>query len=385
MQSTAQRFIAAFVLALLAASSSGFGWSYKEHILFTRMAVMRLLEDPATPPPMKTWLVEAIGEVPTSAALEQLFLHTRVGTNPVGMTGLSFWAYAPDVHANSDPRNQKLEPFGVHERLLHFVDLELLLSGDARRGYRHDLSGRPKIEDIPRDMSDPRYIQAGMLPFRVEHCYNNLVQAIRENRLHAATQQDQEGKTATYWAGYLAHYLADNTQPHHSTLDYKSQSYFADRRRAPNVHAEMEYRMCDDEHNDHMDLRREYWPLLRRYVAEWNEPVRTPDVWRNSLEVSYRSYDALPLIGLAAMHAGGQKGTPDDPTGPANPNFDTEAFFRFSGNYLGREMTVLEMKAIQTAWAVRRIERFYRQAWDEASAPPGAGAASAPATLPAPE
>jgi hypothetical protein len=29
-------------------------------------------------------------------------------------------------------------------------------------------------------------------------------------------------------------------------------------------------------------------------------------------------------------------------------------------------MSVMEMKALQTAWAVKRIERTLRQAWDEA-------------------
>jgi hypothetical protein len=34
---------------------------------------------------------------------------------------------------------------------------------------------------------------------------------------------------------------------------------------------------------------------------------------------------------------------------------------------MGREMSVMEMKAIQTAWAVKRIQKVYRMAWDEAS------------------
>jgi hypothetical protein len=67
-----------------------------------------------------------------------------------------------------------------------------------------------------------------------------------------------------------------------------------------------------------------------------------------------QSYDALPLIGRAAAQAGTK--TP----------FDTEAFFRFRGQFMGREMSVLEMKAIQTAWAVRRIQTTWRRAWDEA-------------------
>jgi hypothetical protein len=33
---------------------------------------------------------------------------------------------------------------------------------------------------------------------------------------------------------------------------------------------------------------------------------------------------------------------------------------------MGREMSVAEMKAYQQAWAVKRIERLLRKAWDEA-------------------
>lgn len=355
----------AFSLALFAIVRPSLGWSYKEHILFTRIAVLRLLDDPTTPPEMKAWLREAAGEVPDMAAQEQYYYTTRVGTKPEGFTGLSYWCYMPDEHALTDPREQKVAPFGVHERMLHFVDLELLIQGEARRGYRHDLSGKPALADIPRDMKDPRYIQAGMLPFRIEYCYAQLVGAIRERRLHAPDAVQQEGKTATYWAGYLAHYLADNTQPHHATLDYKSQTYFADKRNAPNIHNEIEWRMCDDEKEDFPSLRRDYWPMFVRYLSEtaaWQEPK---DTWQASMDASIRSYDALPLIGLAAMQAAGQAGTPEHPTGPTTKPFDTEAFFRFRGTYLNREMTVLEMKAMQTAWAVNRIARTYRQAWDE--------------------
>ncbi len=355
------------VLGLFLFTTPCLAWSHKEHILFTRLAASRLLDDPATPPAMKTWLRQAAGDVPDLAGDEQFFIHTHIGIDPKGFTGLSYWAYVPDLHAN-DRGGPKVAPFGVHERLLHFIDLELLMSGDARRGYRHDLSGKPQLSDIPRDMADPRYIQAGMLPFRIGYCYNQLVQSIRNGRLNAPTVAGQEEKTATYWAGFLGHYLADSTQPQHATLDYKSQSYFADKRKAPNVHAEVEYRMCDDEVNEHLALRKEYWPLLMKSLAEFADPVQTRDPWQASMEVSFKSYDALPLIGLAAMQAAQQGGTPEHPQGSASKEFDTEAFFHFRGQYMGREMSVIEMKAIQTAWAIKRIERVWRQAWEEAEA-----------------
>jgi hypothetical protein len=121
-----------------------------------------------------------------------------------------------------------------------------------------------------------------------------------------------------------------------------------------------------------MELRHEYWPLFMTAVEAFQDPVNSDDPWQNSLEVSLRSYDALPLIGLAAMKAAGQDGTPQHPQGPRAATFDTVEFFHFKGTFMSREMSVMEMKAIQTAWAVRRIERFYRLAWQAAIEPAAA-------------
>ena len=73
----------------------------------------------------------------------------------------------------------------------------------------------------------------------------------------------------------------------------------------------------------------------------------------------------MPLIGVAAMRAAKQGGTPEKPVGAAQ-TINTEEFFHFRGKYMGRDMSVSEMKAIQTAWAVQRIQTLYRRAWDEA-------------------
>lgn len=359
-----------FLIIMSILASPALAWSHKEHVLFTRMAISRLLEDPTTPAAMRVWLREAAGELPDMAGYEDYFLHKKVGVEPLddGFTNISHWTYMPDVHALTDPASKKVSAFNAHEKLLHYIDLELFITGDTPRAYKNDLSNKPKIGDIPRTTTDARYIQAGFLPFRIEQCYNELVKAIRAKRMHAATHEQQENRTATFWAGYLAHYLADNTQPQHATLDYKSATYFSVKTRAPNVHAEVEYRMCDDEQKEFPELRREYWPLFVGQLKTFQDPVKNLDVWKASLEVSLRSYDALPLIGLAAMQAAKQAGTPDSPTGPFE-EVDTEAFFRFKGQYLGREMSVMEMKAIQNAWAVKRIESTLRQAWDEAMKP----------------
>jgi len=357
------------LLCVAYAANSALAWSYKEHIQLTRLAVARLLADPNTPPAMKDWLRQAAPQTLDAAGEREYLLTARIGTKPAGLEGMLHWACVPDIHATTDPRDRKIAPFGVHERLLHFVDLELFQPPEKNKGYRHDLSGKPEIEMIPRDMTDPRYRQAGMLPLRVAYCYEQLVNAIRDGRLHAPTAAQQEEKTATYWAGYLAHYLADSTQPHHATLDYKSQTYFANRRKAPNIHAEMEYRMLDDDKGDFPELRQEYWTLFEAALADPGDPVESKDPFLASLQVSLISYDALPLIGEAAMKAAGQAGTPQAPEGDISGEFDTEVFMRHRGSYRGKEMSVLEMKALQTAWAVKRIEKTLLQAWNEATQP----------------
>ncbi|HVT88054.1 MAG TPA: hypothetical protein VHD56_04310 [Tepidisphaeraceae bacterium] len=364
--SIASRRFMVFVIASLLACSQAWGWSFKEHIQFARIAVYRLLQDPQTPDDMKAWLKDIAGDVSDMSGQREYFLHTHVGIKPEGLSGISYWVCQPDIHALEDKGNVKIEPFGVHERLLHFIDLEMFVPGDTPRNYQHDLSHKPAEGEIPHDMHDARYIQAGMLPFRIEQCYNELVNSIRAKQFNAPTLKEQELKTAVYWGGYLAHYLADNTQPQHTTMDYKSQSYFADKRRSPNVHAEVEYRMCDDEVNEFQSLRQEFWRLFVKQLEEFKDPVQSGDLFHQTLEVGLKSYDALPLIGLAAMHATDQGGTPQHPQGSAQP-FDTDKFFRFHGQYMGRDMSVMEMKAIQTAWAVQRIERILRQAWIEAS------------------
>ena len=110
--------------------------------------------------------------------------------------------------------------------------------------------------------------------------------------------------------------------------------------------------------NDYPELRNEYWAMLTKALDEAEDPIKTDDPWQATVEVCLRSYDALPLIGQAAVAA--------TRTMQANPTIDTAVFFHFRGQCMGREMSVMEMKAQQQAWAVIRIQRLWRQAWDAA-------------------
>lgn len=362
------RHVLAIAVFLLAFTSHALAWSTKEHVQLTRIAANRLIVDPSTPPAMKQWLEQNTPGPGDLAAERAYLLNARIGIVPRAVDGLPYWSVMPDLMINLEP-GKKVQPYGVPERLLHYIDLEFFISDETKRDYRHDLTGKPMLADIPRDMTDPRYQRAGMLPFRVEECYRKLVKSIRAGRLSDQPGQFPRDEHAAKWAGYLAHYVADNTQPHHATIDYQSQTYFADKRNAPKIHFEMEYRLVDDELADYPETRELYWQAFEAALKSVNDPVETDDLWQATCEVSLRSYDALPLIGSAAMHAAKQAGTPDKPQGSAAEKFDTEAFFRFMGSYLGREMSVAEMKAHQQAWAVKRIEKLWRQAWDEAHMP----------------
>jgi len=344
------------VLTLAAAPARA--WSNKEHIQLTRLAVSRLLANPDTPPAMKEWLKKAAPGLLDLAGEKDYFMNARVGLAPRGADGMMFWAMMPDFVALTDREDRKVEPWGVHERLLHYIDLEFFMPDDKQRTYADDLSHKPKAADVPRDAKDPRYVRAGMLPFRVEESYQRLVKAIRAGRLVDAPGQFPRDEHATKWAGYLAHYLADNTQPQHATIDYKSETYFKGVRRPPNVHADIEYRFIDEDAEDYTAVRAELCELFFKKLDEVKDPVETTDLWQATLEVALTSYDALPLIGKAAAAAYKAE---DGTIGPVK----ADVFMRTKGQYRGREMSVAEMKAEQTAWAVKRIERVLRQAWDE--------------------
>ncbi len=356
------------VLLSLVLSCHAFGWSNKEHLQLTRIAAERLIARQDTPAPMKEWLLKGLGRAMSIEEEREYFLHQRIGIIPRGADGLSYWAVMPDMLALTETPDRKTMPYGVHERMLHFLDCEYFMPDESKRRYVHDLSHKPALTDFPRDLHDARYQRAGMLPFRIADCYREVVSNLRSGRLSDKPGQYPRDEHAVKWAGMLAHYVEDNTQPQHATEDYKSSAYFTDKRKAPNVHTEVEYRMCDDDREDFEDLRDAFWPLFVAALEKSNDPPASKDPWKGSLEMSLASYDALPLIGEAAMEAAKVGGTPQNPSGPAQP-FDTRVFFRHKGKLRGQEMTVMQMKALQQAWAVHRVEQLWLQAWSEAHSP----------------
>lgn len=335
-----------------------FGWSTKEHVQLARIAAEELIAEPATPEGMKAWLRSAVPQPMTMEQEREYLLHAHQGIFPRGVDGIPYFATVPDLLTFSDPPEKKTEPFGVHERLLHYIDLEYFHDDEAKRNYADDLSGKPAEGEIPRDMSDPRYQRAGMLPFRVEYCYKELVRTLKAGRLVDRPGEFPRDDHAAKWAGFLAHYVGDNTQPQHATIDYKSAAYFPHERNGPNVHAQVEYVPVDDEGADYPELREEYWAALAGALKEVRDTADVSDVWAASVRLSLESYDVLPLIGRSAAAASmSDKG---------RVTVDTVKFYHGRGLVNGVEMSVLEAKAHQQAMAVRRTQRLWVQAWREA-------------------
>ncbi len=353
--------IGVLLLGVLTLAHQAQAWSTKEHILLTRLAAARLLADESTTAGMKDWLRGVAPGDLSDEALRDFYMNSRQGVYPRGVDGVAYWSVVPDLEALTARPSETVAPFGVPERVLHYLDLELFdphQQGEGEKpAYKSDLSALPRFEDIPRDMNDPRWKSAGMLPFRVEQVRGKLVEAIAAGRLDDLPGRFPRDDHAAKWAGYLAHYLADNTQPQHATVDYKSKSYLPAGSGNVNLHAEMEYKLCDDAMEDNLVAREKVWGYLMEELARMPKEEGPGDAWAESVETSREAYGFLPLIGEAGAAVVG-KG-----------RFDTEAFYAFEGDVGdGLKMTVARMKAHQQARAVVRIAAAWKGAWIEANA-----------------
>jgi hypothetical protein len=309
-------------------------------------------------------------------------LTKRMGVFPRGVDGLMFWAVVPDLDALTDKYNRKLPPLNVPERTMHFFDLEYYgphapkLSADADDETTTTSASdeepleqpsaaiKPKLADIVKNPHDPRLAAGGALPYRVAQCYSELVSAIRDDKLVDRPGQFPRDQHATHWAGFLAHYVQDSTQPQHSTRDYKSRSFFPPGTHVPDVHSILEYKPVDDDRDDYMTLRQAYWPLFAYALKNARELATSTDPWTATVQTCLISYDTLPLIGHAAVAAWDPKGRPVNPRDDGR--IDVVKFYQFRGQAYGREMSVLELKAHQQAWAVKRTEAIWLAAWKEA-------------------
>ncbi len=365
--------IRVLALTVVFAAAPAFGWSHQQHILMVRLTATRLLADPATPPALSAFLrANLSADDLTPAALQRLAVTDVVGDDPNGVAhGLDRWVTMPDQVRRTAEGQAKLEPYGATEDSMHNLGAESFNGGDHQ--YHDDGSGKPDfLTAIPFDARDPRYRRGGFVPLRAQECYAKLVNAIRAN----------DGPGTMRWAGYLAHYFQDSTQPHHATVDTKSIAYLAGQvpgvpaaasrpangaiaaARLPkgmNPHTDMEYTLFGSAAEPLATYRRVYWDQLQSALATPNPlsavhpvPAGADGVFRLDLMVLSDSYDALPLVGRAAA-AAYRTGT-----------FDAAAFYGHAGVVDGHETTVAKLMGDRNAAAVRQVELLYRAAWAEA-------------------
>src|SRR5581483_10101710 len=253
------------------------------------------------------------------------------------------------------------------------------------RAYKDDLSGKPKLADIPHNLHDPRFKRAGFVPFRVEECYGKLAAAFGNGE--SVTNADD----ALHWAGYLAHYVQDSTQPHHATMDFKSFTYLAGHvKEIPAVatqpggslialhvgknidpHGDLEFQLFENADPPRQQFRKEYWKDLQADINQlaagekpWGDhnagSAASFDPFTWDLQILSDSYDYLPLIGRAAQAA------------YASGTFDPQAFFTYAGRAHGQNLAIVQLIALQNAKSVLDTERVWRLAWNSAHAKPAA-------------
>ncbi len=386
-----RRLLTIAIATVTAFTTSAGAWSTKEHIQITRIAAMQMIESADTPEGMKAWLKEAVPGITDMNGEKEFFMRGRTGAYPRGADGIPFWAVVPDMNTMTDKYNKKLEPLKIPEGPMHFFELEFYGSNPpdktadtkpkatgkellntspqseaSRPAQMPDVENKPKLSEISRDTSNVKRLNdGGALPWRAQEVYDKLVEQIKADRLNDKLGQFPRDEHAAYYAGFLAHYLQDATQPHHGTWDYRSRAYFPPGTKAPNTHEIVEWRMADDDVADNMELREAFWPLFEKAVAETTDPATDgKDIWEQSILTVMYSYDSLPLIGEASVAAWDKDAKTDDTR--TEGAIDINRFYNHRGTVHGREMSVLELKAHQQGIAIRRTKAAWLAAWNEA-------------------
>lgn len=393
LRMTARRILFGFACALtllILPAPQAQAWAHQGHILITRLAARRIIDDPSAPRGLKNFLKT---NMPWSFDdCRRLAEEQTVGIDPAAHpeqfdTGLDHWCTMPDQLRTLPEGREPIAPYGANESSMHFLDLEYF---SPVRAYKDDLSGKPTLSDIPHDVHDPRFKRAGFVPFRVEECYGKLAAAF------GATDAVAHPDDALHWAGYLAHYVQDSTQPHHATMDFKSLTYLAGHVKeipaaatqpggsllalhvGKNIdpHGDLEFQLFENADPPRGQFRQEYWKDMQDDIdqlaaaAPKAEDAGSFDPFRWDLQILGDSYDYLPLIGRAARAA------------YASGTFDPQAFFTYQGKAHGQDLTILQLIALQNAKAVLHTERAWRSAWRAAHAsPPPRDPASGPSVI----
>ena len=89
-----------------------------------------------------------------------------------------------------------------------------------RYDFLHDLDTAARLHP---ELADPASAQSvGLLPWQVEEDFERLTVDMREYRMLLSVHQDPNGaeQAVLYDAGCMGHYVADGSQPLHTTVNY---------------------------------------------------------------------------------------------------------------------------------------------------------------------
>lgn len=333
--------------ALLQPAPAG-AWSRKGHVLIVRSAVKLLTDDAATPAALRTLLLEGIGDPARLDSLESFVLAEPYSATQGPLApGLEQFSFRPDELGS---RRSRVAAFDTTEDRLHYLNLEIFQPDPERRRYAPDGSNRPRLADLPRDRRDGRHAAAGLLPFRVEQVYADLVRSL------AAGTSNEE---TWLWMGFLSHYASDTFQPFHATLNFDglqcpvNQSREKDARY--NLHFEFEDRIFSDESPGVRSHLPGFWKQYRATLDTGAARATARlDPYVSTQEALLDGYGLLPFLcraGAAALN------------GTA---FDRQAWFAHAEDHGGRRLSVAQLQGRRMALAALAVRDLLRQAWEDA-------------------
>lgn len=335
------RHLAVVPLLILCVYTHANAWTDIGHVIITRAANQLILNDDKSPAELKQ-VVRHHGFVRYGAHdLKGLILAGRDARfAPLGLEMLSVM---PDVTRASE--NSMIRKFGAPEGKMHYLDAEYFLEGDLPQ---HPITGKAvdrMFAALPDDPTDPRYVTAGYVTFRIQHCYRSLIRAM--GRSHPQHQH-----LMLYWWGYLSHYVSDLYQPHHTTFDYKSHSYLDQiSGQKPNLHLILEHWIFQTDQEDRTQYRQRFYRSFMETLQQTNPPL-VADPYELAVEIARQSYHYLEPLGQRV------RASID-----ANRKFDATMFF--SSPKSPEQLDVLRMQAQQMAKAAVCIKALVLKAYQQ--------------------
>ena len=339
------------VTLLLLRPVPGEAWSRKGHVLITRSTVKLLLEDPTCPEALRTVLLEGLGHPEKIESLDDFVLTEPYSTMSQPLEpGLDLFSFRPD---DLTVTRSAVPAFNSTENPMHYLNLERFHPDPERRKFAPDGSNAAKAAELPRDWRDERYATAGLLTFRVEQVYENLVQSL------AAGHSNEQ---SFLWMGFLSHYVSDAFQPFHATLNYDGSQCPANLKRdkpaRQNLHFELEDRIFSDESPAVRALVPDFWRQFKSTVSgAAARPAERLDPYVATQEALSASYGWLAFLCRAAAVA------------LQGPEFNRQAWLSYAEEAGGRRLSVAQLQGERMALAALAIRTLIRQAWDDATRP----------------